>query len=124
MEGRPEIGLDSYDRLLPNQDTMPHGGFGNLIALPLQKRPRAQGHSVFLDQHLAPWTDQWAFLSGIGNIQRAQVEEIVQEAEQRGRVVGVRLPPQDDGEEEPWTLHRHTVGRSRRLSAISPQAWN
>ena len=41
MERRPEIGLDSYDRLFPNQDTLPQGGFGNLIALPLQKQ--AQG---------------------------------------------------------------------------------
>lgn len=47
MENRHEIGLDSYDRLFPNQDTMPKGGFGNLIALPLQKRPREQGNSVF-----------------------------------------------------------------------------
>ena len=49
MEGRPDVGLDSYDRLFPNQDTMPQGGFGNLIALPLQKKPREQGNSVFLD---------------------------------------------------------------------------
>ncbi len=49
MESRPELGLDSYDRLFPNQDTMPQGGFGNLIALPLQKAPRDQGNSVFLD---------------------------------------------------------------------------
>jgi hypothetical protein len=40
MEGHPDIGLDSYDRLFPNQDTMPHGGFGNLIALPLQRAAR------------------------------------------------------------------------------------
>ncbi len=39
MERRPDLGLDSYDRLFPNQDTLPRGGFGNLIALPLQKRP-------------------------------------------------------------------------------------
>ncbi len=52
MEGRPDIGLDSYDRLFPNQDTMPQGGFGNLIALPLQKRPRKQDNSVFLDERL------------------------------------------------------------------------
>lgn len=58
MEGRPDIGLDSYDRLFPNQDTMPQGGFGNLIALPLQKRPREQGHSVFLDDHFVPCADQ------------------------------------------------------------------
>ena len=43
MEGRPDIGLDSYDRLFPNQDTMPQGGFGNLIALPLQKRRTRAG---------------------------------------------------------------------------------
>ena len=36
MEHCPEIGLDSYDRLFPNQDTLPKGGFGILIALPLQ----------------------------------------------------------------------------------------
>ena len=40
MEGRPDVGLDAYDRLFPNQDTLPQGGFGNLIALPLQKAPR------------------------------------------------------------------------------------
>jgi hypothetical protein len=43
MEQRPELGLDSYDRLFPSQDTMPQGGFGNLIALPLQKEPRNRG---------------------------------------------------------------------------------
>jgi hypothetical protein len=37
MERRPDLGFDSYDRLFPNQDTMPQGGFGNLIALPLQR---------------------------------------------------------------------------------------
>jgi len=103
MEGRPDVGLDSYDRLFPNQDTMPHGGFGNLIALPLQKGPREKSNSVFLDDGLVPWPDQWAFLDSIRKIGRARVEEVVQDAERRGRVLGVRLPPQDDGEEEPWT---------------------
>lgn len=46
MERRPEIGLDSYDRLFPNQDTLPRGGFGNLIALPLQKRARQWSQRV------------------------------------------------------------------------------
>ncbi|MBI9046271.1 MAG: hypothetical protein JEZ06_17385 [Anaerolineaceae bacterium] len=41
MNRRPEIGMDSYDRFFPSQDTMPKGGFGNLIALPLQKKPRS-----------------------------------------------------------------------------------
>lgn len=103
MEGRPDIGLDSYDRLFPNQDTMPQGGFGNLIALPLQKAAREQNNSVFLDHDLVPWGDQWAFLSGMRKISRRQIESIVEEAERGGRVLGVRLPPHDDQEDEPWT---------------------
>jgi hypothetical protein len=65
MERRPDIGLDSYDRLFPNQDTMPQGGFGSLIALPLQKGPRKQDNTVFLDSSFMPWADQWAFLASV-----------------------------------------------------------
>jgi len=49
MDRCPDLGFDSYDRFFPSQDTMPAGGFGNLIALPLQSRPRENGNSVFLD---------------------------------------------------------------------------
>ena len=103
MERRPDIGLDSYDRLFPNQDTMPQGGFGNLIALPLQRAARKQDNTVFLDQAFVPWTDQWAFLASVRKIARSHVEQIVEDAERRGRIIGVRLPPQDDVEAEPWT---------------------
>ncbi|MEA1932903.1 MAG: restriction endonuclease subunit R, partial [Thermodesulfobacteriota bacterium] len=68
MNRRPDIGLDSYDRFIPNQDTLPRGGFGNLIALPLQKKPRAKGNSLFLDNNFLPHADQWAFLSAIQKI--------------------------------------------------------
>ncbi|MCS1228803.1 DEAD/DEAH box helicase family protein [Escherichia coli] len=60
-----QLQLSSYDRLFPNQDTMPKGGFGNLIALPLQKRPRASGGSVFVDINFQPYSDQWAFLASV-----------------------------------------------------------
>ena len=103
MERRPDIGLDSYDRLFPNQDTMPHGGFGNLIALPLQRGSRKQDNTVFLDSAFVSWTDQWAFLTSVRKIARSQLEQIVEDAERRGRILGVRLPPQDDEEVEPWT---------------------
>jgi hypothetical protein len=101
MEDRPDIGLDSYDRMFPNQDTLPQGGFGNLIALPLQKLAREQDNSVFLDENLVPWPDQWAFLASIGRISRWRAETVASEAERRGRIVGVRLPPQDE-DDEPW----------------------
>ncbi|CAE6715088.1 TOTE conflict system archaeo-eukaryotic primase domain-containing protein [Candidatus Nitrotoga fabula] len=60
-----QLKLESYDRLFPNQDTMPKGGFGNLIALPQQKWPRESGCSVFVDANLRPYSDQWAFLAAI-----------------------------------------------------------
>ncbi|MBI3986391.1 MAG: DUF559 domain-containing protein [Lentisphaerae bacterium] len=103
MERRPEIGLDSYDRFFPNQDTLPKGGFGNLIALPLQKKPRESGNSVFLDDHLEPYPDQWAFLSSIRKIGRPEVEALVSTAENRDRVVGIRLALSNEDDDAPWT---------------------
>jgi len=96
MERRPDIGLDSYDRFFPNQDTLPQGGFGNLIALPLQRRPRESGNSVFLDERFTPFPDQWEFLSSIRRINRSEVEERVRLAEAKGQVIGVRLAPGGD----------------------------
>ncbi len=104
MERRPDIGLDSYDRFFPNQDTLPQGGFGNLIALPLQGGPRKAGNSVFLDENLVPHADQWAFLAGVHKISRREAESIVRDAEGRGRVIGVRMAVADDEDTAPWTL--------------------
>lgn len=104
MERRPDVGLDSYDRFFPNQDTMPQGGFGNLIALPLQKRPRELCNSVFLDEQLAPHGDQWAFMSSIRRLGRSEVEEIVRQAEAKGHVIGVRFAPNDEEDAAPWTM--------------------
>jgi len=103
MERRPEIGLDSYDRFFPNQDTLPRGGFGNLIALPLQRKARELGNSVFLDEQFLPHPDQWVLLSSVRKIGLAAAEEVVRDAERRGRVVGVRVALPDEGDAEPWT---------------------
>lgn len=102
MDRCPDIGFDSYDRFFPSQDTMPAGGFGNLIALPLQSRPRENGNSVFLDDDLRPYEDQWAYLSTIGRLSRGELTSIVAEAAATGRVIGVRLPSTEE-DDEPWT---------------------
>lgn len=63
---RAEMALASYDRFFPSQDFLPRAGFGNLIALPLQKKCRVLGNTEFLNPgaaELRPWPDQWAFLS-------------------------------------------------------------
>jgi len=103
MESRPEIGLNSYDRFFPNQDTLPKGGFGNLIALPLQRKPKERGNSVFVNEEFIPYPDQWALLSLTRRMSRAEIEAIVNEAERRGRVVGVRMVIPNELDDEPWT---------------------
>lgn len=72
-----QLKLESYDRLFPNQDTMPKGGFGNLIALPLQKWPRESGCSVFVDSDLCPYPDQWVFLASIQPMDAHNIEPTI-----------------------------------------------
>ena len=117
MERRPEIGFASYDRFFPSQDTMPIGGFGNLIALPLQRPAREQGNSVFVDRNLSPYADQWAFLSSLPLLSADAASHIVDEAETRGRVLGVRLPVEDEAADEPW---RMTPSRRAPIAVTEP----
>jgi superfamily II DNA or RNA helicase len=72
-----QLRLTSYDRLFPNQDTMPKGGFGSLIALPLQMGPREHGFSVFVDAKLRPYPDQWAFLAAIQPMAAHDIEPTI-----------------------------------------------
>ena len=105
MDGRPEIGLRSYDRLFPNQDTLPNGGFGNLIALPLQRQARQRGNTVFLDESFTAYPDQWVFLSQAPKLGYALIQSLVREAEGRDRVIGIRFVAPDAGDEsKPWAL--------------------
>ena len=101
MENNPDIGFKSYDRFFPSQDTLPDGGFGNLIALPLQGGPRESGNSLFIDDEFAPHGDQWAFLASIGRLSLAEATAIVDEAGRQGRVIGLRLPIEEE-DKEPW----------------------
>jgi superfamily II DNA or RNA helicase len=104
MERNPDIGFSSYDRFFPSQDSMPAGGFGNLIALPLQHGPRLAGNSLFLDDtNFEPHSDQWAFLSRVGRLTLTEVRAIAEEAGRQGRVTGLRLPLDED-DDEPWAM--------------------
>lgn len=68
MNRNGKIGFKSYDRFFPNQDTMPEGGFGNLVALPLQGNARKNGNSVFVDEQFEPYPDQWEYLQNAGRL--------------------------------------------------------
>jgi superfamily II DNA or RNA helicase len=102
MEHRPEIGLDSYDRFFPSQDTLPRGGFGNLIALPLQKKPRENGNSIFVNEHFIPYEDQWAFLASLHRMTRTEVQAVTRYTEKRDELLGIRLPVTDEDSDHPW----------------------
>jgi len=121
MSRRHELSMDSYDRLFPSQHTMPRGGFGNLIALPLQRGPRQQGNSVFLDDQLQalPGDQQWAYLAAVPRIDRETVDRITGEAARQGSVIGVRMAEPAEAEEaEPWA--RPPSGRPRFVPIAEP----
>lgn len=77
MEIHPNLSFESYDRLFPNQDIMPEGGFGNRIALPLQKQVRQSGNSQFVDQALEPFVDQWQQLKQITTVSPTRLAELI-----------------------------------------------
>ena len=99
-----EIGLSAYDRMIPGQDTLPRGGFGSPVALPLQRVPREEGNSLFLDEEGSPHPDQWAFLSSVRRVPVSAANEIVREADRAGRLVAARPSlTREEGEEDAWT---------------------
>lgn len=102
MERRSEIALKSYDRFFPNQDTMPGKGFGNLIALPLQHRPRERGNSVFLNENLEPYPDQWAHLSSAIRLSGHEIEQLVQSLSRAREELGTRSSFSALTDETPW----------------------
>jgi len=96
MSRRHQLGMESYDRFFPNQDTLPRGGFGNLIALPLQHGPRQTGNTVFVDERSVPYSDQWKFLAEHRRIDPTMVDSVARDATRKGLVVGVRLSDTTD----------------------------
>ncbi|MBN4066772.1 DEAD/DEAH box helicase [Simkania negevensis] len=120
MKEYPEIGFDSYDRLFPNQDTMPSGGFGNLIALPLQSGPREKGNSVFIDEHFEPYPDQWKFLSEIQKVSPDQVREVVQNAQLQGEILGIQLPLEEN--EKPWQKASEKKRNAKTIQGSLPKS--
>ena len=98
---RRQLKLTSYDRLFPSQDTLPKGGFGNLIALPLQRAPRDRGHSVFVDGDFRPYPDQWSFLVSIRSMSPDDIEPVILNATGGAHPLDVRFIDDED-HAEPW----------------------
>jgi len=120
MARRHQLAMSSYDRLFPNQDTLPRGGFGNLIALPLQYETRQAGNTVFLDEDFQPHSDQWAYLASLTRMASSTVESIAREATRKGKIVGVRFSSvnEDGRNDAPWELS--PSGRPEKVHITEP----
>ena len=115
-----QLELGSYDRLFPNQDTMPKGGFGNLIALPLQKKPREQGCSLFVDDAFRPYPDQWIFLASIQLMRAQDIEPVILLATGNRHPLDVTFISDEDLR-EPW---KRPTTRSNKLADPMPESVN
>lgn len=102
---RADISFKSYDRLFPNQDTMPKGGFGNLIALPLQGMARKNGNSLFVNEEFIPYLDQWAFLSETKRLSCENIEQIADSICKHGDL-GELV---SDSDEKPWETKKENA---------------
>lgn len=113
-----QLSLASYDRFFPNQDSMPKGGFGNLIALPLQKLPREQGCSVFVDKNFDPWPDQWAFLSSIQPMSKQELENAILRTSGGQHPLDVAFVSEEEYS-KPW---QRTKAVANKLSCSVPKS--
>ena len=77
MTRNGQMSFNSYDRFFPNQDYLPEGGFGNLVALPLQGQARRKENSVFVDNDFLVYKDQWAFLYNLKKIQESTIDQLL-----------------------------------------------
>ncbi|MDG0810358.1 TOTE conflict system archaeo-eukaryotic primase domain-containing protein [Cohnella rhizosphaerae] len=115
MERRYQISLDSYDRLFPNQDTLPKGGFGNLIALPLQGGPRREGNSVFVNETFQPYEDQWSYLAGMEKLPIERVQHLVYEMTKGGSLLSTGTWNENNDQDLFWS----TTGINEHSDLIS-----
>ncbi|MBI4596494.1 MAG: DEAD/DEAH box helicase family protein [Candidatus Tectomicrobia bacterium] len=123
MSNRSELEMRSYDRLFPNQDTMPKGGFGSLIALPLQKLPMVKGNSLFLDENLKPYPDQWAYLAGVRKMSLPEVRSLVDGTLENHDNIEIAVGEADE-ETKPWAKTPTSRQEIKRLSGKMPSTLN
>lgn len=100
MSRRHEITFQSYDRFFPSQDNIPKGGLGNLIALPMQKKAREHGNSIFIDEEFIPYADQWQFLANIEKLSEDEISALIPQL-CKGSELGF-LKEADEERVKPW----------------------
>lgn len=83
MEDNVRMEMKSYDRFFPNQDLLPKGGFGNLVALPLQGLAKHNGNSLFVDEDFVPYKHHWTVLASVQKLSGTEVSIILSQHDSR-----------------------------------------
>jgi len=106
-----ELPFKTYDRLIPTQDSLPKGGFGNLIALPLQKEPRKKENTKFIDENQMPYPDQWSFLSQVKKYTGQEIEHFIRLLSPDGELGQLQSPVESETE-KPWEAKKPETTRA------------
>jgi superfamily II DNA or RNA helicase len=120
-QDQDQLSLRSYDRMFPNQDSLPNKGYGNLIALPLQKGPLADGNSAFLDESMIPYPYQWELLRSVRKMQSSSLDDLVKQATRQNALLTVPRPSEneeDDDKVDPWALP--PSGQGKKDTTLKP----
>ena len=116
MKKHARLSFASYDRMFPNQDAMPKGGFGNLIVLPLQPAAARQGGSLFVDETWRPYPDQWVYLSGVQRLNGAQIDALL--ARLPTQPLGAMRSADEMSCEKPWLRESTEITPEDVLSKV------
>ena len=100
-----ELPFKTYDRLIPSQDILPKGGFGNLIALPLQKEPRLSSNSEFIDDNFISYVDQWSYLSQVKKYTHEEIEQFTRKLAPAGELGQLQSTSEQDVD-KPWEVKK------------------
>jgi superfamily II DNA or RNA helicase len=102
MNRDAQMSFKSYDRFFPNQDFLPAGGFGNLVALPLQGRARRKGNSVFVDTDFQAYPDPWLVLKNTVKVTAAELDTLLAEHSDYRKPFGILT--ETAGEDQAWKM--------------------
>jgi superfamily II DNA or RNA helicase len=109
------LSLESYDRFFPSQDFLPKGGFGNLIALPLQRTSREIGNSSFVDSNFEAYADQWHFLNQVRRLSYSEIRQLLNEYLPKS-------PASKDGfEDVAWITDNSILEKTSSQNSLEPK---
>ena len=121
MENHPTLKFESYDRFFPNQDNLPLGGYGNLIALPLQCFPMSSGNTFFLDENFIPYQSQWEYLSSVKKMSLSEIKEFIEYSSFNWNDLSIKNLDVEDNE-APWkTLPSNNLPETKIDSKLLPK---